>query len=353
MANVVDASALTLNPEEAKSVGEVLFEKVFFDSPLSETHTIETGVNTQLQIVFGTRIGLLGKVSTGCTPSEAQGVTLTQKYWNPKLEDFRLKYCHAELPALLKLFNEQKRINPDFYNAVGSKDLGYIIAAVENGMLENIQRKVWFNDTAAATIVNGGVIKNGTDVGFFNSIDGLFKQIMTEIPTNAGNYVAIAANAGTTYAGQALADDAAYKIFEKMVNAADGRIMMAPDKFIIATRSLTDNYRNYLRGKNLGSGYMEVTQDGITTLKFDGIDIKVRYDWDEVIKNYYDNGTKKHLPHRAVLTTKSNIPIGTLNEEDLTTLDVFYDKTLKTNFMDGAYTLDAKHLEKYMTVAAY
>lgn len=173
------------------------------------------------------------------------------------------------------------------------------------------------------------------------------------MPSNALNRVAISANAGTSYAGQALPEDAALAIFEKMVTAADERLVSAEDSFILATRSLADNYRATLRNRNLGSGFLEVVEEGRPKLYFDGIEVKVRYDWDRYIKSYQDNGTKWNLPHRAVFTTKSNIPVGTLSEEDLTKLDVFYDKTLKTNIMDTAYTIDAKHLESYMTVAAY
>ncbi|RZL19742.1 MAG: hypothetical protein EOO89_02395, partial [Pedobacter sp.] len=286
-------------------------------------------------------------------PNEAAGFELTQKFWTPVLEDFRLKHCQADMPALLKLFKKSKRINPDFFDAVGSEEFGVIISAVESALIENIHRKVWFNDTAAATIADGGVFKNGTDLGYFNSFNGLFKQLFAEVPANAANRVAISPNGGNSYTNQTLPTDAALGIFEKMVTVADERLVAAEDAFILATRSLADNYRATLRERNLGSGFLEVVEDGRPKLYFDGIEIKIRYDWDRYIKTYQDNGTKWNLPHRAVLTTKSNIPVGTLSEEDLSKLDVFYDRTQKMNIMDAAYTLDAKHLETYMTVAAY
>lgn len=350
---LINADALTLNAREAETVSEVIFKRVYNDSDLAEFHEIETGIDVKTQIAFAGRLGLLGKKSVGCTPNEAGGFELTEKFWTPVLEDFRLKHCQADMPALLKLFRKSQRINPDFFDAVGTEEFGVIIASIETSLLENIHRKVWFNDTTAKTIADGGVFKNGTDLGYFNSFDGLFKQIFTEVPSNAANRIAISANAGANYAAQALADDAALGIFEKMVTAADERLVAADDAFILATRSLADNYRATLRNKNLGSGFLEVVEEGRPKLYFDGIEIKIRYDWDRYVKTYQDNGTKYNLPHRAVFTTKSNIPVGTLSEEDLTKLDVFYDKTLKTNIMDAAYTLDAKHLETYMTVAAY
>lgn len=350
---LINADALTLNAREAETVSEVIFQRVFNDSDLAEFHEIETGIDVKTQIAFAGRLGLLGKKASGCTPNEAGGFELTEKFWTPVLEDFRIKHCQNDMPALLKLFRKSQRINPDFFDAVGTQEFGVIISAVETAMLENMHRKIWFNDTAAETIADGGVFKNGTDLGYFDSFDGLFKQIYTEVPSNALNRVTISANAGDSYANQALPEDAALAIFEKMVIAADERLVSAEDNFILATRSLADNYRATLRNKNLGSGFLEVVEEGRPKLYFDGIEVKVRYDWDRYIKTYQDNGTKWNLPHRAVFTTKSNIPVGTLSEEDLTKLDVFYDRTLKTNIMDAAYTIDAKHLESYMTVAAY
>ncbi|KGO88094.1 hypothetical protein Q765_03300 [Flavobacterium rivuli WB 3.3-2 = DSM 21788] len=353
MSSIVNADALTLNAREADTVSKVIFERVFNQSDLSEYHDVETGVDMKTQIAFAGRIGLLGKASAGCAPNEAAGLTFTEKFWDPAVEDFRLKHCQGDMPKLLKLFKSAKKMNPDFYDVVGSPEFGVVIAAVEDGMKENIHRKIWFNDLTAATTANGGSFKVGTDLGYWNTFNGLFKQIFTEVPTTAPNYVAISANTGNSYVNQALAADAALTILGSMYAAADSRLLQDPNAFFLVTRSIADNYRATLRNKNLGAGFLEVVEGGRTKLTFEGKEVKTRYDWDMYIQGYQNNGTKYNLPHRAVFTTKSNIPVGTLSEEDLQKLDVFYDKTLKTNIIDGVYTLDAKHLEKYMTVAAY
>lgn len=353
MPALIDASGLTLGPREAETVNQVIFKRIFEDGDLSEFHDIHTGVDMKTQIVFAGALGLLGKAAAACTPNEATGIGFTEKFWDPAKEDFRMKHCQDDMAKLLKIFRKAQKMNPDFYDAVGSEEFGVIIAVVEQALMENIHRKVWFNDKLAANVSGGGVFKNGLDMGYWNTFDGLFKQIMTEVPTTASNYVAVTANAGTTYTGQKLAADAAFGIFAAMVEAADSRLLNDPSGFILATRSLADNYRATLRNKNLGAGFMEVVEGGRPKLMFDGIEIKVRYDWDRHIKAYQDNGAKLNLPHRAVFTVKENIPVGTLSEEDFKTLDVFYDKTLKTNIIDGVYTIDSKHLEPYLTVAAY
>jgi len=349
MAKLINAEDLTLNPEEVSAVSDVIFERVFNESDLNEFHDIETGIDVTKQIVFAGLIGLLGKESVGCTPNEAEGFSFSEKFWTPVLEDFRLKHCSTDMPALLKIFKKSKNINPDFYDRVGSEEFGVIIAAVERAMIDNIHRKVWFNDKNAA-VAPAGNFTPGTDLGYFNSFNGLFKQIYGDA---AVKRVTIEENAGATYAGQALDEDGAYRILSEIKAIADERLITSGEDFILVTRSIADNYSAYLRGKNLGSGYMEVVENGRPKILFDGVEIKVRYDWDRYIKAYQNNGTKWNLPHRAIYTTKANIPLGTLSVEDLSKLDVFYDRTLKTNFMDAAYTIDAKHLESYMTVAAY
>lgn len=349
-------SDLTLGAREAETVNSVIFERVFTESDLTEYHEIETGIDVKTQIAFAGRLGLLGKVqdSSSCVPEESEGFVLSEKFWTPVLEEFRLRHCQKDIDALLKMFRKAQRINPDFFDAVGSEEFGVIIAAVETALKENIHRKVWFNDTAAA-IQPTGVFTTGTDLDYFNSFDGLFKQIAAAITANKITRIPVTANGNgsATYATQVLAADAALGIFEKLVTTADERLVAADDAFILVTRSLADNYRATLRNNNLGSGFIEVVEQGRPKLYFDGIEVKVRYDWDRYIKTHQNNGTKYNLPHRAVFTTKSNIPVGTLSEQDLAKLDVFYDKTQKANFIDAAYTIDAKLLEEYMMVVAY
>ena len=112
---LINAESLTLNPREAETVSEVIFKRIYNDSDLAEYHEMETGIDVKTQIAFAGRLGLLGKKTTGCTPNEAGGFELTEKYWTPVLEDFRLKRCQADMPALLKLFRKSQRIKPRLF----------------------------------------------------------------------------------------------------------------------------------------------------------------------------------------------------------------------------------------------
>lgn len=353
MASLINVTQLTINPEEAKDIAQLIVEKGLLDGDLSKNHDVVLGIDHKQQIPFA---GLLSdglKKSTGCTPNNGTGISMTEKFWDPVLFDVRYSHCQADLNSLLKLFQRASKINPDFYNKIDSQELGVIYALITQMLNDTLPTKVWFSDKTAATVSGGGVFKNGTDLALYNTLNGLWKQIFSEIPTTASNYTAITENGGASYSAQALGTDAAFNYLAKVLNNADGRLLQDGTQKIQVTRSIADNYRNTIRNKNLGAGFLEVVSNGVPQLLFDGIPVEIRYDWDRDIKALQDNGTKWNLPHRIVMTTNGNIPVGTMSTDDLSTLDSFYDQTLKTNIIDVAFTLDAKLLETYMASVAY
>lgn len=352
MASIIDVSGLTLNPEEAREIGQLIIEKAFVQGALSDNHDIETGVEMKTQIPFAGKISDSLKGASGCTPNVGTGFALTQKYWDPEIYDSRWVNCAADLNNLLKLFRKAQRINPDFYDRIDSQEMGLIFSMIETMLNETLPEKVWFSDKTAAELP-AGEWTVGTDLDLYNVIDGLFKQIFAEVSSGNGNYVEITQNAGANYAAQVLPADAAFDYFQAMVNAADSRLLEDGTAKILATRSMVDNYRNTLRNKTLNAGFIEVTEDGKRMLFFDGYEVVTMHEWDRIIKSKQNDGTKYNLPHRAVFTTPSNIPVATLSEDDLTTLDSWYERKDKSNIIDVAFSLDTKHLEPYMTVAAY
>lgn len=351
MASLINTEDLTLNPQEAQEIGQLIIERAFVQGPLSDVHEIVTGIQMKTQIPFAGKIADSLKKSTGCTPNTGTGVSLTEKYWDPEVYDSRWTHCAADMDKLLKLFRRAQRMNPDFYDQIDSQAMGVIYALIDTMLMETLPIKVWFSDKAAETFADGGVFTNGTDLDLYNVIDGLWKQIFAE--ADSTNRVTITQNGGANYAAQALPADAALGYLTAVVNLADSRLVADPEAEILVTRSIADNYRNTLRNKTIGAGFLEVVEGGKTQLFFDGRPLKVMYEWDRFIQASQNNGTKWNLPHRIVMTTPANIPVGTLASEDMETLDSFYDRTFKSNIIDVVFSLDAKMLEKYMMCVAY
>ena len=350
MASLIDVSSLTINEQEVKEgLAQAIIEQAFVQGALAEDHEIETGVEYKTQIPFIGEMADSLKASSGCVPNAGGGIALSEKFWDPKAFDSRWEHCAADMNGLFKLFKKAKKMNPDFYDRISSDELGIIYTMIDRMMIDKLPKKVWFSDVAAA-IQPAGAFTTGTDLDLFNVIDGLFKQIFADV---AIPRVTITENAGVSYAAQSLGVDAAYGYFEEMVEKADSRLLDDMNAVIYCTRSMADNYRKTLRNKTLGAGFIEITEGGKTTLKFDGYEVRVKSEWDRTIKADQDNGTVWNLPHRFVFTTKENIPVATLSSDDLTKLDSFYDQYRKSNVTDVVFTLDAKHLESYRTVAGY
>lgn len=352
MASKIDVSALTLNTEEAKEISEGILEGEFVNGVLSQNHEIMTGIEHKKQIPFIGKIADSLKLAAGCTPAEGGTLAFTEKTWDPQKFTTRFKHCADDLNNLLKIFQKAKKINPDFYDRVDSPEGGLVASRVGLMLRETLPVKVWFSDKAADTVANAGVLKNGTDNTLYNVIDGLWKQIFAAIPS--GDYfVNIAANEGASYAAQALSADEAFDTLVLMYNQADERLREDPDAKFYLSRSMADNYRTTIRTDTKGAGFIERMENGTPVLYFEGIKIETMYVWDRHIKAIEDNGTKYNFPNRALLTTPANIPVGTLSEDDFEELDSFYDRTLKSNIIDVAFSLDTKFLETYMAVAAY
>jgi len=353
-----DLTAMTINEEEQNDLSKAIFEATITGGDLSEFHEIETGVHHKQQIPFIGNMELVGKKQTGCSRTEStETIPLTEKFWDPALIGDRLKHCATDVNNLFKLFKKAANVNPDFYDKIGSEEFGVIIAAVEKAMKKMNNRLVWFGDTAAANISGGGVITNGTDVAFFTPFDGLFKQIFSEIAAGSAYHVDIAENALATKALQdVLVSTTAYNTFKAMYNKMDARMFEAiqdgAQPEYLVTRAMAQNWEDYLETKSLAFSLIEV-KEGTDRLRYRGIPIKIKNDWDSNIRSYQDNGTTWNLPHRALLTVKENIPVATVNQSDLNSIESWYEKKDHANYIDFDLKLDAKFLLDYMAVVAY
>jgi len=351
MASKFDVSALTLNPEEAQQISEAVVEKVFMQGELSQIHDIETGISMQKQVVFIDNLGVGGEALTGCTPAEQDGLTFTQKYWTPALVAGRFTHCANDLNVLLKIFKKAQKVEPDYYDRIGSEEMGILMAKIVDALKVSVLAKVWLSDTAADDFTGGGnFTDSGFNAGLWNQFDGLWKQIFAD---GAVPRYTITENGGATYLLQALTAGKSQTIFQNLYENADSRLLGDPDAQILVTRSIWDNFLALIETKEANGGIVTTMADGRITMTYRGIPIVLMNEWDRTNKLYQNDGTVTFRPHRAILTTPSNIKIGTLSESDLQNLESFYDQTLKTNIVDYGYFLDAKFGESYMASVAY
>ena len=330
---IYDLSNLTLNPEEANQVSQAIFETVLEQSDIAKHHEIQSGIEHQTQIPFIGTLGLVGKKIIACQ-RDANGnqIPMSEKFWNPQHIGDRFEHCSTDLNPLFKLFRKAVRMNPDYFDRLDSEEFGVVAMRIEQAIKEMITRLTWFGDTSIENVSNAGYLKNGEDTSFFDIIDGLWPQIIgTDIPTTSNYYVEIAQNAeATKVLQQTLPTDFAYNLFKTMWTKADSRLKQLVmnnqiELQLHVTGDIYENYQDFKETKSLEFTLKNVEDGGLKSF-FRNVEVIPHYDWDAIIQGYFDNGTTYHLPNRALLTTPSNIPIGTRNEGDLTQLESFYDQ---------------------------
>ncbi len=350
MASKFDVSALTLNTEEATELGEAVIEQVFIQGELSDVHTIETGIQHDQQIVFIENLDVSGEAFTNCTPVEQDGLVMTEKVWTPKLIGGRYTHCANDLNRLFKLFEKAKRANPDYFDGLNRNGLGLLMVEIVDAMKVSISAKVWLGDTAAAVQSGGNFTIAGFNVGLWDQFDGLWEQIFAD---SAIPRYTITENGNATYVLQELAAGEGRTIFQTMYEDADSRLVGHADAQYLVTRTIWDNYLTTIEDKQGNGGIITRLEDGTVTMSYRGIPIIRMNEWDRTIRKYQDDLTVHFRPHRALLTTPNNIPIATLSEDDLDSLESWYEKKDKTNILDFSYFLDTKWGESYMGSVAY
>lgn len=354
MSTPLDLSGFTMEPKEADDASQAIFEKVQSRPMLKDVHPLMTGINMKQQIPFFGRMGLVGEADSSCTPPDStETVSTSEKFAEPKRIGFRLTHCQADIDSKFKIWENNLKASAEYEDInAGLKE--FISQQAIDAAYDSILRHSAFGDTEADTIDNGGDLVNGTSKKYFNVIDGFWKQIETAVTAGDTVKIPIAENAEATYDLQDdLADSVAYDTFNKMYNGADSRLLETPGLVFQVTRSLANNYQNYLESKGLANGRIEIAEDGTTKLSYRGIPIIIRDDWQRTIRAYFKNGTKYKNPHRAILTVPYNLPVITSDEGSMTEIKSFYWAKDRVHYFDVAYRLDAKLLEEYMIIVAY
>lgn len=356
---LIDVTDLTFNGEEIKAVSEAVFESAFSKPELTKFHSVVNGIVAKKQIaILGRLGGLVGKGSGSCDPTSAtNAIVNTQKFWNPAVVSDRFESCWTDLKATFFLYGTKKGIEK--YDLTGTDFLNFVEELVTDAIQEAIYRIAWFGDTAVATVANSGVLTNGTDLNYFNKIDGFWKQIFAIVSASSTRLTTDLAskNGQASFALQAFnSTDTTNKVVSNALQnlrfGADYRLREQAGLVYVVTQSVADQYERELLAYNVAFT-TERLENGITLLKSGGIEVYSFNLWDRIIRSYYSNGTKYYLPHRAVLVTPTNLQVGTEEVTAMSGMDVFNDKKSKKNFIDFAFNIDAKVVLDYEIQVAY
>jgi hypothetical protein len=358
MATPIDVAALTLNAKENPDYAKFIYERVFAMGTLSQNHKVCPGVKMKEQIVFASTNILSGIKDTAVgRPKSGNKPTLTEKFWEPTKVGDTMEFSTVELNALFKAYFDKIQKYQDIYNMEGTELEKFLMEVFANSAQTAANRYAWLGDKAIAVsgAAASGLI-NAADVKFFDAVDGLWKKIFAAVTAGSVKRTTITKNAAATFALQELAAAECITIFRDMLKQADARLKADPTKVLFVSNSLFQNYVEYLQDK--GTVYdITYTTEGFAELKWNGITVRnMELLWDLPLATHFEQ-TNAHAagdkPHRALLTTPDNIPVATLNENDLDELKSKYEEYERFTWIAYGFTLDTQLLEGYMAVTAY
>jgi len=357
----VNMAAVAFNGQEVQGLRETFYQSIFNVPALNQFTTLVSGVKAKQQIVFLGQLGLSGKKITGCdTVPNPSSVQASEKFWSPEYIGDRFEECFTNLMTSFWAYATKNGVQkPDLTNTDFALFLEDRIGIAAQ---EAVLRHAWLGNKSAsvyhATTNTAGTLKPGIDPVYFTPINGLWVQALAIVAAKPAQRITLAANAGVSYAAQEFTqadidNKVATKLLNSMVFKADMRLRAQTDKVLIVTQSLFDQYVQERQSVSSIDLAYDRVEGGIDTIKINGVDV-IPFDFlDRQIRSYEDNGTKFNNPHRAILSTKSNLQVATEEEGNLTELDPFFDKMSKKYVIDYAFNLDAKIVEDHLLMAAY
>jgi hypothetical protein len=351
----INVAGLTWDGKLATDFSEALRDLTFMDKAVNYSHTVVPGIKAKQQIPILGNLGLMGKVQANCKPDEStESAVAREKSWEPEYIEDRIAQCWKDIDQSFMVWAMKEGINKA--NLEDTDISAYLLDIVSDAARKAISRISYFSDPNHTQVGAGSgteVITAAGDVPFFTPITGYFAQIFASVTAGDTPRVTISENAEATKALQLdLAAGTARSTFQKMMAAADTRLTDQSDLQILVTKSLFDNYAEWLESQALDASFVR-NEAGFMTLRFRGIEVVRMDDWDRTIQAYMDLGTTYSLPNRALLISKSHWLLGTESEGTLGQVEGFYDQTEKKYFIDFGFNLDAKLSLDYMAVAAY
>lgn len=326
---------------EKMTLSEMLYEQAFEQSDLATTHEVVTGVRN------GHVVPILKDNpnpdsfpfvdETSCAVGEcAVAHEFSSKAWELGLMECRVGICLRSFDEnFLKFFSQWRQTQE------GEPNLDSALIQFINGkFVQNLQiaewRAAYFADKSSASPL-------------YNGFNGIFVQAQAD----ANQAITITENDELTYTAQsALTGEAVYNYLVAMYEKAAQQAWF--DTSIMeyrVTKSMAQKLVTYLNNLNVKAPNNCACIDPKTAavlpyfvingLTLNGIPILVHNEWDTII-NYSAtlNGggadNPRVDPHRALLSVRSNVLIGTSESGALQSFDIWYDKTDKKVYLEGS-----------------
>ncbi len=337
---------------------KLVYEEVMKSRSIKEMHDIHEGIENGELIPFAKK----GKgykymkskegLDSQCGYNECDfNSTFSTKKWETHKYNCEPKLCIKDLEQdFAKWWGLNcKDLDPENESDVKNAFIDFLVSLNADYLTDSLWTKVWFS-----------ALSYGKASDLYGA-DGLFTQMLAIAPeTNKKQRVTIAENGNATFDEQlALDPQRAFEVYSAMYDKAlkNKGIRGVKNAVIYTTEDLAINYLQYLRDNNQVNCCFksDVTKGeySLDSLNIFGMPIEIVPEWDEIIQGEEDgipyfselnDGTKWTNPHRAVLTYRENIPVGTCNSEKFDKVRVLFDVITELTHLRSEYSVGSKVL---------
>jgi hypothetical protein len=330
---------------EKMEMSEMLFAKSFENSDIAETNEIMTGIR------HGNVLPILKDVPEPETfafvDENACAIVDTPVTNTFASHTWELGLIEARVGICLRSFNENFL---KFFSAVRSTQAGGKDISVDSALLQFVSGK-FIKNLNLATWRAGYFSDKSSGSAYFNKIDGIFVQM----EANAAQVIDMATqNDQATYALQlsTMTGEAVYEYLTAMYELGSGQAWF--DESIAEfrlTRTMSSKLVTWLNtlGDKAPMNCACVDAGSVVAsrayrvigLEFNGIPVMTHNEWDDIINystelNGGGGAAARVNPHRAILTYRQNVLIGTSETEALNSFDIWHSKDDKKVYIEGA-----------------
>lgn len=340
MATKIDTTLLTFTAEQVRAIGDMTFDAFIKAPEVQATCVIHDNVVFNREVAFFGVGGIVGSAAQGCNPTYDSYVVGTRKItWEPAEWQVPLALCYKDLDNTLGVYSRKTGIA--IADMVDTDYMNVIVMALTESLKEFFIRVIWFGDKLIENITDSGVLVDTCDVKYFNLIDGLFKQMDTQVTANPAQGVNVAENEGVSKVAQAMVVANVQGYLSKLIFNAPLELRGMANNFILCTQTIYDAYYQSLLSDKITPMYQNIL-DGVEALTYLGVPIIPMPLWDRLIKTYFDQGATYLNPNRALYTNQEVLGVAVDSLSSLGEIDVNYDKKSKLVLIDAGGMLDAK-----------
>lgn len=366
---MINWSQFTVDNGAIKDLRELMFTSTFDDPDIETVITKKLGIENGKKLGYVDKMQDVGRKGTGCKPQyESVSITGDEKTWELGEWEVPLELCYKDIEDTIGKSGLKTGTDKTDLQDTPYWDI-VLIPLLKKALNNMYWRLIFFGDSAAANVANGGVITDGINTNLFTAADGIWKRLFALCTANAGQRTVVTANAENTLDAQKQAvkvSGYAVQLFDDLLSDADSRIFDDKKACIMCTNSLFKALRNDLVDK-YGRYTMTVKQvaAGIKISEYDGVTLVVLDIWDRMIKKYETITTttgeganavttsKLNLPHRAVVCSPSNLFVGTEDEDTIADLSITFNDKERVNNIYASSTIGTLLGEDALFQVAY